>query len=68
MQKHPLRTLLGNALTPFARAWIRYAPIPTGKAWLWQRFHWRHRTFTCRTLFGCLFSGNTWDLFQRHLY
>lgn len=63
-----LRTLLGNALTPAARAWIRYAPVTAGKAWLWQNFHWRERAFVCRTLAGDIVTGNTGDLIQRHLY
>jgi FkbM family methyltransferase len=63
-----LRTVLGNALTPAARAWIRYSPLPLGKAWLWQNFHWRARNFTCRTVDGNLVTGSTEDLIQRHLY
>lgn len=63
-----LRTLLGNALTPLARAWIRYSPLPLGKTWLWQNFHWRERQFVCRTLSGHLVTGTTQDLIQRHLY
>lgn len=63
-----LRTLVGNALTPAARAWIRYSPLPLGKAWLWQNFHWRERAFVCRTLSGDLVTGTTQDLIQRHLY
>jgi FkbM family methyltransferase len=62
------RGTLGAALTPAARAWIRYAPLDAGKPWLWQNFHWRERAFTCRTLTGDLVCGNTQDLIQRHLY
>jgi FkbM family methyltransferase len=63
-----MRSVLGAALTPAARAWIRYAPIPAGKSWLWQTFHWRPREFTCRTRFGGRVTGTTEDLIQRHLY
>jgi FkbM family methyltransferase len=63
-----LRTLVGDALTPAARAWIRYSPLAVGKPWLWQTFHWRPRKFTCRTRFGGVMTGNTQDLIQRHLY
>ena len=63
-----VRKIVGNALTPAARAWIRYSPIPIGKPWLWQTFHWRYRDFSCRTKFGGRISGNTEDLIQRHLY
>lgn len=63
-----LRRVIGDALTPAARAWIRYAPLPIGKPWLWQTFHWRPREFTCRTRFGGTMTGNTEDLIQRHLY
>lgn len=63
-----MRSALGSALTPAARAWIRYAPVPAGKAWLWDTFHWRPREFTCRTRFGGRVSGTTEDLIQRHLY
>ena len=63
-----LRRIVGDALTPAARAWIRYAPVAAGKPWLWQTFHWRPREFTCRTRFGGLMTGNTEDLIQRHLY
>jgi len=63
-----LRTAIGDALTPVARAWIRYAPLSIGKPWLWQTFHWRPHAFECRTRFGGLMTGNTEDLIQRHLY
>ncbi len=63
-----LRTMLGDALTPAARAWIRYAPVAAGKPWLWDTFHWRPRQFECRTRFGDRVTGNTEDLIQRHLY
>lgn len=63
-----MRTMLGDALTPAARAWIRYAPVAAGKPWLWETFHWRPRQFTCRTRFGGRITGNTEDLIQRHLY
>ena len=68
---HPgrsLRAALGNALTPAARAWIRYAPGAAGKRWLWQTFHWRQREFACRTRHGGRMFGNTQDLIQRHIY
>ena len=60
--------MLGDALTPAARAWIRYAPVSAGKPWLWKTFHWRPRQFECRTRFGGRITGNTEDLIQRHLY
>ena len=63
-----MRTMLGDALTPAARAWIRYAPVSAGKPWLWETFHWRPRQFECRTRFGGRITGNTEDLIQRHLY
>src|SRR5215470_15194542 len=63
-----MRSVVGQALTPAARAWIRYSPLPVGKAWLWDTFHWRPREFTCRTRFGGRISGTTEDLIQRHLY
>jgi len=63
-----LRALVGNALTPAARAWIRYAPGVVGKRWLWQTFHWRQREFACRTRYGGRMFGNTEDLIQRHIY
>jgi len=67
MQK-TMKRMIGDALTPAARAWIRYAPIEAGKPWLWQNFHWRPHEFTCRTKHGGRISGNTEDLIQRHLY
>jgi FkbM family methyltransferase len=63
-----MRAMLGDALTPAARAWIRYAPVHTAKPWLWQTFHWREREFVCRTRFGGRMAGNTQDLIQRHIY
>jgi FkbM family methyltransferase len=60
--------MLGDALTPAARAWIRYSPVAAGKPWLWETFHWRPRAFKCRTRFGDRITGNTEDLIQRHLY
>ena len=63
-----LRTMLGNALTPAARAWIRYAPGTAGKRWLWDTFHWRARGFSCRTRYCGRMFGNTEDLIQRHIY
>jgi FkbM family methyltransferase len=63
-----LRAIVGNALTPAARAWIRYAPGATAKRWLWQTFHWRQREFACRTRYGARMFGNTQDLIQRHIY
>ena len=63
-----MRRFIGDALTPAARAWIRYAPVAAGKPWLWQTFHWRPHEFTCRTKFGGRVSGSTQDLIQRHLY
>jgi len=63
-----MRRFIGDALTPAARAWIRYAPVAAGKPWLWQTFHWRPREFTCRTRFGGRVTGSTEDLIQRHLY
>jgi len=63
-----LRAAVGNALTPAARAWIRYMPVATGKQWLWQTFHWRQREFACRTRYGGRMFGNTQDLIQRHIY
>jgi len=63
-----MRTMLGDALTPVARAWIRYAPVAAGKPWLCETFHWRPRQFKCRTRFGGRITGNTEDLIQRHLY
>lgn len=62
------RALLGTALTPAARAWIRYAPVTAAKPWLWQTFHWRERDFICRTRYGARMLGNTQDLIQRHIY
>jgi FkbM family methyltransferase len=56
------------AMTPAARAWIRYIPISAGKNWLWQNFHWRPHDFTCWTRYGTRMSGNTRDLIQRHIY
>ena len=67
MQK-TLRRYLSDALTPAARAWIRYAPLSAGKPWLWENFHWRARKFNCRTRHGSRITGNTEDLIQRHLY
>src|SRR5439155_18352535 len=63
-----MRSVLGKALTPAARAWIRYAPVAAGKPWLWQTFHWRTRDFDCRTRYGSRMLGNTQDLIQRHIY
>jgi FkbM family methyltransferase len=63
-----LRTRVGESLVPLARAWIRYAPIPIGKAWLWRHFHWRLHLFKSRLAFGHLIAGSTEDLIQRHLY
>ena len=63
-----MRAILGDALTPAARAWIRYAPVPAAKPWLWQTFHWREREFVCRTRHGGRMAGNTQDLIQRHIY
>lgn len=63
-----IRTILGDALTPAARAWIRYSPVAAGKPWLWETFHWRPHSFKCRTRFGDRITGNTEDLIQRHLY
>src|SRR5881394_923896 len=63
-----LRAIVGNALTPAARAWIRYAPGAAAKRWLWQTFHWRQREFACRTRYGARMFGNTQDLIQRHIY
>jgi FkbM family methyltransferase len=62
------RSVFGTMLTPAARAWIRYSPLPAGKSWLWEKFHWRPRTFTCRTRFGGRVTGNTEDLIQCYLY
>ena len=62
------RHALGAALTPLARAWIRYAPWSIGKHWLWQKFHWRQHDFSCRMVGGARMTGNTRDLIQRHLY
>ena len=62
-----MRSLIGDALTPAARAYIRYAPVSAGKPWLWQNFHWRPHAFNCRTQGGRI-TGNTEDLIQRHLY
>jgi FkbM family methyltransferase len=62
------RSRLAHALTPAARAWLRYAPWSTGKDWLWQKFHWRARDFSCRMRSGARMTGNTRDLIQRHLY
>ena len=67
MQK-TMKRYLGDALTPAARAWIRYAPLRAGKPWLWQTFHWRPHAFTCRVQGGNRLSGSTEDLIQRHLY
>jgi FkbM family methyltransferase len=67
MQK-TLKRYIGDALTPAARAWIRYAPLRAGKPWLWQTFHWRPHAFTCRTQGGNRICGTTEDLIQRHLY
>jgi FkbM family methyltransferase len=63
-----LRTRLGESLVPCARAWIRYAPLLLGKAWLWRHFHWRLHFFKSRLTFGHLVAGSTEDLIQRHLY
>jgi len=63
-----LRHTLGDTLTPAARAWIRFAPMSIGKAWLWETFHWRKRVFDCRTRFGSRITGDTEDLIQRYLY
>ena len=68
MQNATMRRMIGDALTPAARAWIRYAPLAAGKPWLWRTFHWRPHAFTCRTKFGARMSGTTEDLIQRHLY
>src|SRR5437868_15509918 len=62
------RAALGGALTPAARAWIRYAPLRAGKPWLWQTFHWREHEFVCRTRHSGRMAGNTRDLIQRHIY
>src|SRR5258706_15008726 len=61
-----MRAMLGDALTPAARAWIRYSPLDVGKPWLWQTFHWRRRAFTCKTRFGGRITRNNEDLIPRH--
>lgn len=63
-----LKNVLAETLLPFARGWIRYAPVSTGKRWLWDRFSWRKKDFQCRTIFGSIMNGNTKDLIQSYLY
>jgi FkbM family methyltransferase len=63
-----LRRSMAHAFAPCARWWIRYAPIPTGKAWLFRHFGWRPRRFTCRTAFGMRIRGSSTDLIQRFIY
>lgn len=62
------QTMFTNTLTPVARAWIRYSPVSFGKKWLWDRFCWRRRQFSCKTKFGMRVTGDTEDLIQRYLY
>lgn len=62
------RAIAGELLAPFARAWIRYAPVAVGKKLAWKHFAWRHREFTSRTKFGAVVRGNTQDLIQRYIH
>jgi FkbM family methyltransferase len=67
LRRQPLK-VLADSMAPAARAWIRYSPLTMGKSWLWDRYFWRTRTFTCRTKFGMQVTGNTQDLIQSFLY
>ncbi len=35
---------------------------------MWERFWWRHRSFSCRTKFGVRVTGHTRDIIQRYIY
>src|SRR5262249_12857713 len=63
-----LRAKIGRATVPLARMYVRYAPMPWGKRFLYSQFWWRQRTFIVRAKFGAKFGGTTTDLVQRSIY
>jgi len=64
---------LVRRLTPWVRAYVRYAPIHWGKVWFWQNvvnsyFAWNSYPFVAKTIFGSRMAGNTRDILQQYVY
>jgi FkbM family methyltransferase len=62
-----------SALGALSRAYMRYAPIATGKPLLWSRlidpyFAWHHRRFAARTVFGMKMHGDSADIIGQYIY
>ncbi|MEO8936289.1 MAG: FkbM family methyltransferase [Burkholderiaceae bacterium] len=57
-----------TAIVRAARFWIRYAPIPLFKTWLWARSKWRTYDYRARTRHGNWMKGRSTDLVQGYIY
>jgi FkbM family methyltransferase len=69
----PIADHIKDLVIPPLRAYVRYAPLRTGKQMLWDtiiapRFAWHPHTFTARTKFGARISGQTDEIIEQYLY
>ena len=55
-------------IVPIARFWIRFAPVPLMKEWLWSRTRWRTYDYRARTRHGTWMQGRSTDLVQGYIY
>lgn len=62
------RRMIGTAVWPIARFYIRYSPIPFLKKSLWDRFRWREGDYCARTRLGIQMQGHSLDLVQGYIY
>jgi FkbM family methyltransferase len=63
-----LKIAVANILLPIARFYIRYSPFSAFKPFLWRYFSWRAHSYTVRTRFGAVMSGQSNDLLQGYIY
>src|SRR4051794_30460912 len=64
---------LRRVIVPLVRAYIRYFPLRSGKAFVWslivERYlAWYPRRFRARTSFGFALDGDSKDLIQQWVY
>ena len=60
--------MASSAIVRTARLWIRHAPTPLFKEWLWRRASWRRHDYRSRTRHGTWMQGSSTDLVQGFIY
>jgi FkbM family methyltransferase len=63
-----LKSLVGSALVPVARSYIRFVPGSFAKNWVFDHFAFRVHRARAGTVFGFVLSGSTADFLFRNVY